>query len=230
MKRNVIITGASGNLGKAAVLKFLTEGYRVIAITHPGKPLDYPVTGEVIEIQVDLTHEQAVQEMIDKCVSKYEQLDAVLLLAGGFASGNITETDSDAIKEMMALNFETAYHVVRPVFAHMMKQETGGRILMIGARPALVPNDGKNMLAYALSKSLLFKLADFMNAEGSSHNVLTSVIVPSIIDTPTNREYNPTADFSAWVKPEEIAEVMAFLSSEKSRTLRDTVVKMYGNA
>ncbi len=230
MKKNIIITGASGNLGKASVEKFIQDGYNVIATISPGKTLGFDVTGDLETVEADLTNEKNVEEVIAKIVNKHLQIDAALLLVGAFAAGGIKETDGAALKKMYALNFETAYYAARPIFLQMQKQATGGRIVLIGARPALLPTDGKNLLAYALAKSLLFKLADFLNAEGASKNILTSVVVPSTIDTAINRQAMPSANFSDWVKPEEVAEVMSFLTSENGNKLRDTVVKVYGNS
>ena len=226
MKKNVLITGASGNLGKATVERFIADGYHVIATVTPGKKLGFD-SPDVQTYEADLTDEKSVDAILKKIIADHAQLHAALLLVGGFAPGSIEKTDGALIKKMFSLNFETAYFVARPVFQQMLSQPDGGRIVLIGSRPALQPKEGKNTLAYALSKSLIFKLADFLNAEGSSKNVTTSVIVPSTIDTETNRNAMPDKDFSAWVKPEEIAASIAFLCSEESRALRDSVLKVY---
>ena len=131
---------------------------------------------------------------------------------------------------MFTMNFDTTYFVARPVFQQMIKQGTGGRIVMVGARPALRAKDGSKSFAYGLSKSLIFKLAEFLNATGSQQNVITSVVVPSTIDTPPNRQAMPNADFSAWVKAEDIAATIAHLCSEKADTWRETVVKIYNKS
>ena len=131
---------------------------------------------------------------------------------------------------MFALNFDTAYFVARPVFEQMLKQPNGGKIILIGSRPGLNPKDGKGSLAYALSKSLIFRLAEILNAEGSAKNVTASVIVPSTIDTEVNRKEMPDKDFTAWVKPEQIADAMLFICSEQGNPLRETVLKVYNRA
>lgn len=228
MKKNVLITGASGNLGKATVDKFLKEGYNVIATVTPGKSLEYG--DEVKTYEADLTNENAVATVIEKVISEHSTLDAALLLVGGFAMGNIEKTDGASIKKMFALNFETAYYVARLVFQQMLKQSGGGRIVLIGSRPALKPKDGKNTVAYSLSKSLIFRLAEILNAEGASKNVTASVIVPSIIDTPENRNAMPDSDFSKWVKPGDIADAMRYVCSSSGQALRETVLKVYNKS
>ncbi len=228
--KTVIITGASGNLGKASVEKFLQIGYNVIATVTPGKSLGFEVTGSIETVEADLTDEGSVEQVIADIIKKYKTIDATLLLVGGYASGGIKETNSMALKKMFTLNFDTAYFVARPLFQHMLGQANGGRIIFVGSRPALVAKDANRSLGYALSKSLLFKLADALNEAGSSHNVTASVIVPSTIDTPANREAMPKSDFTTWVKPEEIADAMAHLCSAETNAWRESVVKIYGRS
>ena len=230
MKKNVLITGASGNLGKAVVQKFLSEGYEVIVTVTPGKSLGYSVEGEIHKYEADLTNETVVDSVIKKILSTHSHLSAAMLLVGGFAMGNIVNTNGDALKRMFSVNFDTAYYVARPLFNHMLTQANGGKLIFVGARPALKAKDARNSIAYALSKSLIFKLADILNAEGASKNVTASVIVPSTIDTQTNRKAMPDKDFAAWVKPEDIADTMAFLCSSSAAPLRETVLKMYNHA
>lgn len=228
--KTVIITGASGNLGKACVEKFLQEGYKVIVTVTPGKTLGFEVTGTVETFEADLTNEESVEKVIANIIKQSITIDAALLLVGGYAPGGIKETDGAVVKKMVNLNFDTAYFVARPLFQQMLLQANGGRLIFVGARPALSAKDAKKSLGYALSKSLLFKLADVLNEEGSASNVTASVVVPSTIDTPQNRQSMPKADFAAWVKPEEIADTMAHLCSAESNAWRETVVKVYGRA
>lgn len=229
MKRNVVITGGSGGLGKTVVQQFVSEGYQVIATVSPGKTLGFDIAGVQI-YEADLTDEKNVNAVIEEIIKKHGAIDAAVLLVGGFAMGGIKEADGEALRNMYSLNFETAYYVARPLFLQMLNQPNGGRIVLVGSRPALVASQGKGTLAYSLSKSLLFKLAEYLNAEGSAKNVVTAVVAPSTIDTPVNRKSMPNADFTTWVKPEEIAEIMTFISSAKASVLRDPVFKVYGKA
>jgi NAD(P)-dependent dehydrogenase (short-subunit alcohol dehydrogenase family) len=226
--KNILITGASGNLGKATVEKFLSTGNQVIATISPGKSLGFNATGNLQTAEADLTNEESVNGMVSGVIEKYKTIDAAVLLVGGFAMGNIHNTDGVALRKMISLNFETAYYCARPVFLQMQQQPAGGRIVLIGARPALQAKDGKGAMAYALSKSLLFRLAEMLNAESANKKIITSVVVPSTIDTPVNRKDMPDADFTAWVKPEEIAEVIEYAVSNP--VLREPIFKVYGNS
>lgn len=225
----MIITGASGNLGKITVHKFIQEGYTIAAVLAPGETLDQFKDHPQVDIHhADLMNESETGVLIARIIEKYKTIDAALLLAGGYDGGGIENTTGTMLKKMYSLNFETTYHVARPVFGQMKKQ-SAGRIIFMGARPALISDQAKSAVAYALSKSLVLKLADILNAEGAAHNVTATVIVPSIIDTPANRKAMPGADFSAWVKPEDIAAAMVFVVSSAAVPLRETVLKMYGN-
>lgn len=226
LKKNVLITGAAGNLGKATVERFYRDGYQVIATVEPGQK---DTVENVSLYPVDLQDEMAADRFVTQVAQEFQSIDAALLLVGGFGGGDINATKGKDLKRMIALNFETAFYVARPVFRQMLAQPNGGRIVFIGARAALQPDMGRKFLAYSLSKAMLFNLADMLNAEGAGKNVVTSVVVPSTIDTPANRAAMPSADFAKWVRPEEIAEVMAFVSSASAKSLAGTVFKVYGS-
>ena len=106
----------------------------------------------------------------------------------------------------------------------------GIKIVFVGARPALKAEQGREMIAYALSKSLLFKLAEFLNEEAKGKNLVVSVIIPSTIDTPANRQSMPGADPKNWVRAEQIADALEFICSDKGLPLRETILKLYNNA
>lgn len=228
--KNVLITGAGGALGKACVTEYSKKGYHVIAILSPDKKLPYDINPPVSVYNADLMNESATDKVLAQVIKDHKAIDTALLLVGGFAPGNIDTTDGAMIKKMISLNFETAYYTAQTVFGQMVKQSNGGRIVFVGARPALDIKAGKGVLAYALSKTLIFKLAELLNEEGKEKNVVCSVIVPSIIDTPDNRKAMPKANTNNWVKPESIAEIIEFTTSEKGSVIREPVVKVYGGA
>src|SRR5258706_5800816 len=145
MPKTIFITGASGNLGKATVEKFSSKGDRVIATVSPGKQLGFEVVGDLQTVEADLTNEQSVNAAMQSVIQKNKKIDAAVLLVGGFAMGGILETDGAALKKMFSLNFETAFFCTRPLFKHML-QENGGRIVFIGARPALQVAAGKGAM------------------------------------------------------------------------------------
>ncbi|MEO6452842.1 MAG: SDR family NAD(P)-dependent oxidoreductase [Ginsengibacter sp.] len=225
----VIVTGASGNMGQAVVKKFIDEGYYVVGTIIPNDPVPMEFPKDKFEkIIVDLMSEDDSRKFIDMVVEKHGSVDAAVLTVGGFAVGKIAETKTADILKQYKLNFETAYNVAQPVFVQMMKQNSG-RIFIIGSRPGLDAKNGKGMVAYGLAKSLIFRLAELMNDEAKGKNVVTSVVVPSTIDTPPNRKSMPDANFDNWVKPESIADVIYWHCTNESSVLREPVLKVYNN-
>lgn len=223
MSRNIIITGAAGSLGAAVVEKFKREGYHVIALVQPGK--DEMVEEADDNYEVDVTDEASVTEFVKEYQLQYAELDALALLVGGFAMGNIESTSKADFEKMFTLNFFSAYHLVRG-FLPIMKKQHKGTFLFVGARPALQLEDASETLAYGLSKRLVISLAEVLATETKETSIRSHVFVPSIIDTQRNRESMPDADFTKWVSPVEIAEAMHYAVNNPA--LRNMTFKLYG--
>lgn len=224
--KTAIVTGANGNLGAAVVKKFSDNGFHVIGTVRHKRESKEASDNKVEEAELDLLHEEECQKFVESVIAKNNSIDVAVLTAGGFTLGDIAGTKSSDIAKQYQLNFETAYHIARPVFMQMMKQDSG-RIFLIGSRQGLDATKGKSAVGYTLSKSLLFRLAEIMNAEAKGKNVEVTVIVPGTIDTPQNRESMPDGDFSAWESPGEIAGIIYFYSGEEGRKLHEPVIKVY---
>ncbi|MFT3678914.1 MAG: SDR family NAD(P)-dependent oxidoreductase [Ferruginibacter sp.] len=228
--KTIIITGVTGNLGKAVAEKFISKEYKVIGTVLPNDPVQLNFPGGNFETYpVDLLDETASQEFVNTVLSKHGSIDATVLTVGGFATGTIADTAAADISKQYQLNFETAYNIARPVFNQMLKQNDG-RIFIIGARAGLRADMSKGMIAYGLAKSMLLRLAELMNLEAKGYNVVTSVVIPSTIDTAQNRAAIPAGNFDSWVKPADIADIIYFHTSAEASILRETVIKAYNNA
>jgi len=227
----IVVTGAAGNLGTAVVDKLLAEGHHLDVTVGPGHdPQKFVGDRNMHAELVDLTDEQAVQTYVQSLAEKHDTIDAAALLVGGFGMGDIHETDGKALRKMYSLNFETAYFMVRPLFEVFEKQANGGQFFLVGTRPSLEAEAGKDLMAYALSKSLIFKLAEFINAAGKDKNIRATVLVPSTVDTPENRKAMPNANFEDWVPPARIADAVAFMLTDAGKMMRETVLKIYHNS
>jgi NAD(P)-dependent dehydrogenase (short-subunit alcohol dehydrogenase family) len=224
MERNIIVTGAAGNLGRAVVEKFKREGYRVIATILPDSGEEVEEADDVYEL--DVTDEKAVAAFASEYHLQYGEVDAIGLLVGGYGSGSIEQTSLEDIEKMFKLNFYSAFNMVKN-FLPVMKKADFGNFLFMGARPSLQPEDGKSVVAYALSKSLVRELAKYVAEESKNTKIRAHIFVPSIIDTPQNREAMPDAEFSNWVSPFEIAEAMHYAVNNPA--LRNTTFKLYGS-
>jgi len=228
--KTAIVTGASGNMGQAVVRKLLSKGYYVIGTVIPNDPVAIDIRDPNFEtVTVDLMNEDASQKFIESIMAKQNSIDAAILTVGGFAMGKIADTKTSDVSKQIRLNFETAYNVARPVFNQMIKQKEG-RIFLIGSRPGSDMHNSKGMVAYGIAKSLIFRLAELINDEAKGYNVVASVIVPSTIDTPQNRQSMPETDFNQWVKAEAIADVIYFYCSPEASVIREPVIKVYNNA
>jgi NAD(P)-dependent dehydrogenase (short-subunit alcohol dehydrogenase family) len=230
MSKKIIVTGAGGNMGLAVVKKFINEGAIVIGTVTRRDKDRFTFTNENFEnVIVDLANEESAQKFVEDAIKKYGTIDAAVLTVGGFTMGKIAETKTSDINTQYQLNFETAYNIARPVFVQMLKQKYG-RIFLIGSQQGMDAAKGKGMIAYSLSKSLIFHLAELMNHEAKGTNVVTSVIVPSTIDTPQNRKSMPAADFSSWVTPEKLAGIIYYYCSDDAGSIREPVIKIYNNS
>jgi NAD(P)-dependent dehydrogenase (short-subunit alcohol dehydrogenase family) len=232
--KTAIVTGATGNLGQAVVKKFVVNDYEVWGTvhSHPQKndsEKNPQINENLKEVALDLLDEKACELLVNEVITINKKIDVAVLTAGGFTMGNIATTKTSDIAKQYQLNFETAYNMARPIFVQMMKQNSG-RVFLIGSQAGLDNSKAKGVTAYGLSKSLIFGLAKIMNAEAHGKNVVTSVIVPGTIDTPQNREAMPDADFSAWVSPSQIADIIYFYSGEEADVLREPVIKVYGRS
>lgn len=227
--KTAIISGAGGALGSAVRKKFLDKGYFVAGTyRHLPDTTTEPLHNNEKRYVVDLLNESETQKTVEEIVEVQKGIDVLICTAGGFAMSNIEKATYADIQKQIDLNFKTSYHLVRPAFMQM-QQQGYGHIFLTGSRQGLYPKLGTHALGYTLSKSLLFSLSQSLNAAAKG-DVVVSVVVPSMIDTPANRRDMPDADFSKWASPERIAEVIAFYSSDKAKIIREPVIKVYNQS
>lgn len=205
-EKTILITGSSGNLGRAVVQHFLKDGWQVTGLTHH-------ITESVRdpgfkEFEIDLLDEVRTTEAVKQIADQSGGIGAAVLTAGGYTPGKIKDTSAEDLLKMYRINFETAYNTVRPLLSGMNARGKG-KIFLIGAGIGMDPARGKGAVAYSLSKSLLFQLAAMINADHRRTGIQAFVIVPGTIDTPQNRKAMPDADFSKWQSPDRIAAVIA---------------------
>jgi NAD(P)-dependent dehydrogenase (short-subunit alcohol dehydrogenase family) len=219
----VVVTGASGALGKVVAEVALARGARVAGIDHA--PSQIPATPDRIELGgVDLSDPGQAKKAIDAAAAHFGRLDALINIAGGFAFEAIVEGDPKTWQRMYALNVLTALNASQSAIPHL-QASNAGRIVNIGAMGAL--QAGAGMGAYAASKAGVHRLTEALAAEWKGR-ITVNAVLPSTIDTPANRASMPKADFKKWVTAEELAEVILFLASDAASAVTGALLPVSG--
>ncbi|OKO69681.1 SDR family oxidoreductase [Bradyrhizobium sp. AS23.2] len=219
----IVVTGALGALGKVVAETAQSRGARVAGIDHA--PSQIPATAERIEIgSVDLSDPAQAKTAIEAAAKHFGRLDALINIAGGFAFETVGDGDIKTWQRMHALNVLTALNTSRAALPHLAAS-TAGRIINIGAMGALQAGGG--MGPYAASKAGVHRLTEALANEWKG-KVTVNAVLPSIIDTKANRADMPKADFSKWVTPQELAEVILFLASDAASGITGALIPVGG--
>src|SRR6202011_17117 len=219
----VIVTGASGALGKVVAEAALARGARVAGVDHAASQM--PAMETRIELGgVDLSDAAQAKKAIDAAAAHFGRLDALINIAGGFAFETVVEGDPKTWQRMYELNVLTALNASRSAIPHLVASSSG-RIVNVGAIGAL--QAGSGMGAYAASKAGVHRLTEALAAEWKG-KITVNAVLPSIIDTPANRSSMPNADFAKWVTAEELAEVILFLASDAASAVTGALLPVSG--
>ena len=217
--RTVVITGATGNLGRAVALAFAAVGENLVLIGHRRDALASAFGGEDAKrmfATANLLDQAQVNAAIRAAVDRFRRIDVVCNIAGGFRMGNaVHETSDDDWSFLFDINARTMLNTVRATVPHMLGR--GGKIINVGANAAL--RGVAAMGPYCAAKSAVIRLTEAMAAELRDQNINVNCVLPTIIDTPENRAAMPDADPSRWVAPADLANVFVFLASENARAI-----------
>ena len=219
----IVVTGALGALGSVVVDSALARGARVASVDHA--PTQVPATANQFELGgVDLTDAAAAKKAIDHAAAHFGRLDALINIAGGFAYETVAEGDPKTWQRMYALNVTTTLNASRAAIPHLIPSGAG-RIVNVGALGAV--QAGAGMGAYAASKAGVHRLTEALAAEYKGR-ITVNAVLPSIIDTSANRASMPKADFSKWVRPQELADVILFLASDAASAVTGVLLPVNG--
>lgn len=234
-----IVTGGTGALGRVIVNKFAETGMKVYvpvrSINEFNKIFDESQSEDGREFKgllkryalpCDATNEAEVKEFCDNVVKQDKRIDFLVNTVGGYHPKRmILDTDTELIEKQLKLNFYTTFNFTKYAVSYM-KINNYGRVVSIGAKPAIETTAGK--FAYSFSKAGVVNLMQTLAEELKDSDITFNAIIPSVIDTPANRESMQNQDFSNWVTPEEIAEKCLFLIDEGSKSFNHNVIKMFG--
>ena len=230
----VLVAGGTGGLGRDVSLAFLAEGAKVIATYRKEAEFAALKTAAGSSVaawkgrSVDVTDELAVAEFVAGALARHGRFDAVVNTIGGYAGGiKLWELETDVLDTMLKLNLRSGFTLARAVLPAMLKQGQGA-IVNVAAKAAV--DHGAGAAAYAASKAAAVALMDSLAADTKGTGVRVNSVLPSIIDTPANRQAMPNADFTAWPKPQDIAQVILFLCSDLATTIHGASIPVYGNS
>jgi NAD(P)-dependent dehydrogenase (short-subunit alcohol dehydrogenase family) len=225
----ILLTGGTGGLGMGVTPVLLDRGAdltipyisdrEVDRLKGILSPQDF---ARIQFVALDLLNESAVAQLVDDL----GRIDALIHLVGGFSMGNTHEYSYNAWKQDFDLNLNTTFLVCKHCL-RKMREQGYGRIVTVGSRAAIEP--GGQIAAYSASKAAVIALTQSIAAETKGTNITANIVLPSIIDTPTNREAMGDTGAESWVKPESIGQVIAFLASEEAKDIRGATIPVYGN-
>jgi NAD(P)-dependent dehydrogenase (short-subunit alcohol dehydrogenase family) len=234
---HIVVTGGTGALGRAVIAALRTAG----AVCHvpnlvASELADFPFASDAgvhIAAGVDVADEAAVQRFYQAL----PPLWASIHLAGGFAMAPVAETSATDFIAQFRMNALSCFLCSAAAISAFRKRQTpgpggarGGRIVNVAARAALEPRLGAGMVAYTVAKSAVAALTQALGQETVDEEIWVNAVAPSIIDTPVNRAAMADADYSRWVAPADLAEIIAFLASPENRVTRGAVIPVYGGS
>jgi NAD(P)-dependent dehydrogenase (short-subunit alcohol dehydrogenase family) len=207
MNQVTLITGASGGLGTFVTKAFLDAG--ALVETVPGK----------------VTSGDDARAAVNTVIAKHGRIDALVHLVGAFDGGKaVAETSDQMLDKMLDLNLRVAFYMLRAVLP-AMREQGAGRILAIGSRTAVEPQPMVG--AYSASKAALVSLLKTVALETKDQGITANVILPGTMDTPANRKAMPTEDFSKWIQPEQVANLLVYLASDKATQITGAVIPIW---
>jgi len=226
----VVVTGATGNLGRAVASAFEQRGANVVLVGHRRQALVAAYGGESaarLFASADLLDARQVDAAMRAAIERFGRIDVLCNIAGGFRAGAAVHDSSDGEWDFLfAVNVRTVLNAVRAAVPAMI---AGGRgcIVNVGAHAAL--KGVARMGPYCAAKSAVLRVTEAMAAELRAQRITVNCVLPTILDTPENRAAMPNADPSGWVAPEDCAKVFVFLASEYGRPINGAAIPVSGS-
>ena len=227
--KTVVITGSTGNLGRAVARLFMDQDARVVLVDlHRDALLETfgMETAQLMLAPANLLEPESASRVIDAAVERYRRVDVLCNLAGGFHMGEVVhETSAASWNGMFDMNVRTLLNITHAVVPHMVGMG-GGKIVNVSAYSA--QKGAARMGAYIASKSAVMRLTESMAAELRDKNINVNCVLPTILDTPENRAAMPDADPACWVAPHDLASVIRFLSSDDAKAMHGASLPVTG--
>jgi NAD(P)-dependent dehydrogenase (short-subunit alcohol dehydrogenase family) len=226
--RVVVVTGGSGALGQAITQRFLAEGAEVCVpwiVDQERERLEASVPrdtrGRLHLERCDVIDDTAVHRLVNGLVERHRRLDVLVSAVGGFAMGELVQTDRALWDRMLTLNLTSTYVAARAALPHMLTAGSG-RIVAVASRAVVPPTGG--FIAYTVAKAGVIAFVQALAAETRGRGVTVNAVLPSTMDTPANRAAMPDADPGSWVPVESVAAAIVWLAAEPSRDATGTLL------
>lgn len=211
----LVVTGGYGVLGRAVIEAALGDGAFVAAPIRE-KAHEIPARDRLAVFgEADLTDFAATKQVIDSAAARFGKIDGLANVAGGFRWQTLADGDLAGWTDQYRMNLLTAVTATKAALPHLRAAK--GAIVNVGSAPA--KKAGAGMGAYAAAKAGVLRLTESLAEEEKKNGVRVNAVLPTIIDTPRNRADMPKADFSRWVKPDDLARVILFLLSDDARAV-----------
>ncbi len=230
--RVAVVTGGTGALGSAVTRDLLASGARV-AVPYRREErwirlkADAAQHGESLwGMNADLCRSDDVEGLVRDVLTRWGRIDFLVAVAGGFAVGKSYESSDEAWDHMLDINLRSLVHCLRSVIPLMVNRNFG-RIVTISSG-AILRGGGAGMAAYAVSKGAVRHLTELLAEEVRAYDIHVHCVMPGTMDTEANRRAMPKADFSKWVKTENVASVIHFLLGDDASAVRSVVVPVLG--
>jgi len=221
----VMVTGANGGLGTWVTQALLAAGAMVVGVSPRIQQSNFEHVG-FTALAAEISTAESAENVVKAIVTRFGKLDVVVHTVGGFAGGrSIVDTDDATWQGMLDLNLNSAFYLLRAAIPQLRKSGSG-RLIAIGSRAALEPGPGVG--AYSASKAALVSLIRTAALENKDSGMTANTILPGTIDTPANRKAMPGADFSKWVRPEAIANLIVWLCGGGGKEINGAAIPVYG--
>jgi NAD(P)-dependent dehydrogenase (short-subunit alcohol dehydrogenase family) len=229
MTGRVLITGASGALGKCVVRRFLDAGQTVLAVQRGaaaetmGGAAAPP--GAIEQRTVDLASSAGVARLFAEAAAELASPPVVVHLVGGFRYARLRDLTDEDWSSLLAANLESSLRVFREC-ARLFERAGGGALVAVSSPAALLGEAG--MAGYAATKAGMLRLVESLAREVAPFGGRANAVLPGTMDTPANRQSMPDADRSAWVSAGAVAEGIHFLTTPAAAAVNGAAIRVPG--
>jgi NAD(P)-dependent dehydrogenase (short-subunit alcohol dehydrogenase family) len=227
----VLITGATGPLGRVVAQRFARDGARLALVGREQGRLDE--LGEALGVGSDrwlavpgeLTDADAARAVAAAVTDRWGRIDVLLHLVGGWTGGTaVVDLDEDEVRRMLDQHLWTTFHVAQAVVPGMVER-VFGRVIAVSSPLAADP--GPKGASYAIAKAAEDVLIRSLAREVAGSGVTANLVIVRTIDAKHERETAPSTKNASWTTPEEVAETLAFLASPASAAVTGARVPLH---